>query len=272
MKKSILLANLFLPLLAFAQSETSTETVISSPNNRISFIVGPGASILTRKIYDNPIVNQTNNIVVINDASWLKTNLALGIIYTPYITTITRSSVPYLSGSGQFGVRKEVEVVPKGITYGVFINPLAFSKATESQPFSSMIDFGAGIGYRTAGGFLIMGTVEFFSVRQPRQWFIDEYKDQNKTYSIGGAAQKAIDVNDNTIFTNKPVVTFGIKLCYSFDIIKNYVAGAQVIAPTPVAPTPVAPTPVAPTPVVPTPVVPTPAVPTPAAPTPAPRS
>lgn len=68
-----------------------------------------------------------------------------------------------------------------------------------------------------------MATAEYFTVRQPRQWFVDEFKNNDKTYVIGGAIQKSIDMNDNTIFKNKPVITFGFKACYSFDIIKNYV-------------------------------------------------
>jgi len=77
-----------------------------------------------------------------------------------------------------------------------------------------------------------MATAEFFSVKQPRQWFIDEFKDKKKPYEIGGAAQKSIDINDNSIFTNKPVITFGFKICYSFDIIKNYVTGVQGFSPS----------------------------------------
>lgn len=240
--KKIILFLLGLPAIAAIAQDTPPPLPINPPNNnqvstqstgrsdRISFIVGPGASFITRKIYDNPAVNQTNNIVMINRATNIKTNLAVGIIYTPYIWDITRR-IKYIDVNGQIQTRQEIESVPKGRTIAAFINPVAFTKVTETQPFFNMLDFGVGYGHRFAGGLLLMATAEFFSVRQPRKWFIDEFKGKNKAYEIEGAAQKTIDVNDNSIFTYKPVITFGFKLCYSFDIIKNYVTGAQSFSP-----------------------------------------
>ncbi len=278
MKRLFLLLFVLMPLTLFSQNTPNTgpkvvdapeptgpeEPVkLGSPSNRISFIIGPGASYINRKLYDDPVVNQTTDLVIINRATNIKSNLALGIIYTPKIYNITRR-VAVADGNGQVKMMKQIEVVPKGRTFAAFINPVAFTKATESQSFFSMVDFGIGIGHRFAGGLLLMATGEIFSVRQPRKWFIDEYKDNNKRYEIGGSAQKSIDINDNTIFINKPAITFGFKVCYSFDIIKNYISGAQAIAATPVpAPTDPAPTDPAPTP--PTPPTPTDPAPTPPA-------
>jgi len=190
-------------------------------NKRISFIIGPGASVSTTKLYSDPIVNQTNSIVTIEKASRLKTNLAVGIVYTPKIFRIT-SKIKTVEPDGTIKETPSIERVVKGRTGALFINPLALSKATEEQPFFNMVDFGVGYGHRFAGGLLLMATVEFFSVKQPRNWFIIEYENKNKPYSIEGAAQNAIDINDNSIFKSRPVVTIGFKLCYTFDIIKNY--------------------------------------------------
>lgn len=246
MRKCIFILSMLLPFFIFGQdtlnlranSPTRPSASLSGQNNgqstqqtssksdRISFIIGPGASYITKKLFDNPVVNQTNNNVMINDATNIKTNLAVGIIYTPHIWDITRR-IRYIDANGLVQTRREIESVPKGRTIAAFVNPIAFTKVTETQPFFNMLDFGVGYGHRFAGGLLIMGTAEFFSVRQPRQWFIDEYKGKNKPYEIGGSPQKTIDINDNSIFTFKPVVTFGFKICYSFDIIKNYINGAQ---------------------------------------------
>ena len=227
MKNTLLFLLAVSPFVTNAQEKEKNEPVKESGlNNRISFIAGPGASYITRDIYDNPVISQATNAVIIEEASKIKTNLALGIIYTPYIYDITRT-VSFLKQDGTIGYRNEIERVPKGQTFAAFINPLAFSKTSETQSFFSMVDFGVGYGYRSAGGLLLMATTEFFSVRQPRQWFIDAYKDKSLPYSIGGAAQKAIDMNDNSIFTNKSVLTFGFKICYTFDIVKSYLSGAE---------------------------------------------
>lgn len=103
-------------------------------NRRISFIIGPGASYITDRLYENPVINQTNNTVVIDNASRIKTNLAVGIIYTPYISDVIRT-ISYVDEKGDLKTRKEIESVPRGMTYAVFLNPLSFGKATEAQPF-----------------------------------------------------------------------------------------------------------------------------------------
>jgi len=64
--------------------------------------------------------------------------------------------------------------------------------------------------------------LEWFSARQPRQWFIDEYKGNNKSYLVNGAQQASIDISDNNIFENKTINTIGFKFCYTFDVVKNY--------------------------------------------------
>lgn len=103
-----------------------------------------------------------------------------------------------------------------------FVNPIALTKATDTQSFFNIVDFGVGLGYKFANGFMIMGTLEWFSARQPRKWFIDEYKGNDKAYIVNGDEQVSIDKDDNDIFTNKIVNTIGFKFCYTFDIVKNF--------------------------------------------------
>lgn len=197
-------------------------------NKRISFIAGVGASYITESLFQDPVVNKTNNNVIIGEAGKIKTNLTLGIAYTPYVYDIT-STIRTIGTDGRISTRRVIEHVPKGFTVAAFLNPISLTRVNQSQPFFNMVDFGLGIGHRTAGGVLFMLTTEFFSVNQPRQWFIDQFKGNDKNYVIGGSPQTTIDPTDNSIFTNKMAVTFGFKVCYTFDIIKNYYNSSQTI-------------------------------------------
>lgn len=197
-------------------------------NKRVSFIVGVGASYISKSLYQEPVVNKTSNNVIIGEAGRIKTNLTLGIAYTPYVYDIT-SSIRTIGADGKVTTRKVIEHVPKGFTVAAFLNPISLTKVNQSQPFFNMVDFGMGIGHRTAGGVLFMLTTEFFSVNQPRQWFIDQFKGNDKNYIIGGSPQTTIDPTDNSIFINKMAITFGFKVCYTFDIIKNYYNSSQTI-------------------------------------------
>jgi hypothetical protein len=151
--KIIYMAFLIVPAIAVCQPKP--RDTVKTDNSRISFIIGPGASLITSKLYDHPAVNQSDNTVKINEASRIKTNIAIGIIYTHKIFTITRN-IKNLDANDSIATRKTIERVPKGITTAAFINPVALSKVTESQPFFSMIDFGVGIGHRFAGGLVLL--------------------------------------------------------------------------------------------------------------------
>lgn len=208
-------------LISFAQtpsttSSTNDNTKISEANKRISFIIGVGASYIPQTLYQDPAINKTNNAVIIEKSQKQKTNITIGIVYTPYLYKIK-----YANG--------EEEIVPKGISFATFLNPIALTKATNTQSFFNIQDFGVGIGYKFAGGVLVMGTVEWFGARQPRDWFVNEYMSNNKPYLINNAPQLSFGVNDNNIFQNKIVTTFGFKVCYTFDIIKNYYKTSQNI-------------------------------------------
>lgn len=212
MKKVLLFTILILTNICFSQEGEGGKDNLK--NNRISFIVGIGASSITTDLYQNPAINLTNNNVIIEESQSIKTNVSLGIVYTPFKTKIT------------YGDGKE-EIVPKGISFATFINPIALTSATENQSFFNMTDFGVGIGYKFAGNVMIMGTMEWLSVRQPRQWFIDEFKGNDKAYIVNTAPQLSFDVSDNNIFETKIATTFGFKICYTFDVVRNFKESAQ---------------------------------------------
>ncbi len=208
MKNYYLLFTILLQVVnAFGQSKAKQP---EEKNQRINFIVGIGTNYIPNTVYQNPIVNKTNNNVIVEKGQRLKTSLNFGIVYTPYFRTFYEAD-------------RTTKTVPHGISLSTFINPITLSKATDAQPFFNALDFGIGIGYKFAGNFLIMGTVEWFSVSQPREWFINEYKGNDKPFLINNSPQQAFDLTDNSVFRNKIMTTVGFKFCYSFDVVKSIV-------------------------------------------------
>lgn len=194
---------------ASAQTAKTDSEVIKQENKRLNFFIGMGTSIAFGNLYQNPTVNLANNYVYIEKSQNLKTNLTLGISYTPYYRNI-------------FDENGKPERITHGISFATFINPIALTKATENQSFFNMTDWGIGIGYKFAGSLMLMGTVEWLSARQPKEWFISEYGNNNKAYIVNNAPQIAFDINDDSIFRTKIITTFGFKVLYTFDVIKSY--------------------------------------------------
>jgi hypothetical protein len=86
----------------------------------------------------------------------------------------------------------------------------------------SNIDIGIGWGYRTSGGFTALLVAEFFPIKQPRDYFIEKYKNNDQQYTINNEVQTSVDLNDESIFYNKVAFSIGFKLCYTFDIVKRF--------------------------------------------------
>ena len=228
--KTTLTLILFFPLICFGQEgdkkegeQPKTEETTSNDygwNNRFAFMVGGGTSIVATKLYLDPAINKTNNAVIIEEAGRVKPNISLGIIYTPFVSTIKRQ-VEVKSGSST-KTETLFEYVPRGFSVALFLNPISLSKLSETS-LSSNVDLGMGLGWRS-GNFSIFGTVEFFSVRQPRDYFVTQFQSNDKPYIVNGEIQASISTNDNDVFRSKVATSFGIKLAYTIDIAKSFVA------------------------------------------------
>jgi hypothetical protein len=225
MKKTI-----FLLLLLV---ETSTLVIGQSTNSdnygwdkRISFIAGGGASFVLNELYLDPIINKTNNNVIIEKAAKAKPNVTLGIVFTPKVVDMERTIK--LKRNDKIIKEKIIEYYPKGFSFCLFANPFSLNNLGSSN-VSNTIDLGYGVGYRS-GNFSVFLTNEYFAIRQPRKYFIDLYKGNDKPYVINGQMQSAIDVNDNSIFKTAIGITLGIKLCYTFDIVKSYYTNSKQLS------------------------------------------
>ena len=226
MKTTIKLLTLFIfcPLILLGQKTTKTTEKDSTPIQekgwikRITFFVGAGTSVISNTIYELPIIDKTNNNVIIEESGKLKPNVSLGIVYTPFVYDVKRF-INYYDSNGDQKVKKVIEHVPKCFSVALFINPISF--ASVNSNLNNTVDLGFGLGWRS-DNFSVFATMEFFSLKQPRDYFVTEYGTNNKQYVIEGEVQTAFDVNDNSIFKNKVMTAFGIKLAYNFDIVKSY--------------------------------------------------
>lgn len=194
-------------------------------NKRISFIVGGGASVVSTKLYADPVVNKTNNFVTIEKASKLKPNLSLGIVYTPFVSNATRTIK--VKKDENIVKEKLIEYYPRGISFALFMNPVSISSLSSSS-VTNTVDLGLGLGWRS-GNFSFFLTNEYFAIRQPRNYFVNQFKNNDQAYVINGDVQNSIDINDNSIFKTSIAVSWGIKFCYTFDIVKSFYSNSKKI-------------------------------------------
>lgn len=224
------------PLVKASTDSVKVKSVKSDPGNdygwsrRVAFMVGLGASMVATKLYTDPAIRKDNNNVVIDEASRLKPNVSLGIVWTPWLAENLRT-VKILDNKKHIKYTQVIDYYPKGFTVAVFVNPISLSKINENS-FTSTIDLGLGLGLRS-DSFAVLGVIEVFGIRQPRQGFIDDYMGKNLPYKVGGAVQTSIDAGDTGVFAPKTGIAFGIKVAYTFDVIKRFISTDTFVADKP---------------------------------------
>lgn len=180
------------------------------PNSRISFVVGLGGSYSLDNVYQMPVVSTLDNQVKMEMGQRERLTATLGIVYTPYIWKVSDFEHP------------EGFLVAKGWSFVGFFNPLSVLKNSNLEDNFSLSNFGFGAGWKFASGVGIYAVYEMYSIKQPRQWFIDEFKNGDKEYKVNNYVQSSFSSDDNNIFRSKLIPSIGIKVCYSFDIIKSF--------------------------------------------------
>jgi hypothetical protein len=142
----------------------------------------------------------------------------MGIVYTPFVYNFHRK-ITYYDKNGVQQSFWVTEHVPKHFSIALFINPISFTSSNSG--LDKTVDLGFGLGWRS-NNFAIFVTTEFFGLKQPRDYFIKKYENNDQQYIISEEVQTAIDVNDGSIFKSKVMTAFGIKLAYTFDIVSKY--------------------------------------------------
>lgn len=223
--KCITIATIAISIITFSQSNptaSSPPTDVEEENygwtKRISFFVGAGTSVIGNTVYELPIIDKTSNNVIVEKSGRLKPNVSMGIVYTPYVYDVTRL-ITTIDANGNEKTKTIVENIPKHFSVALFINPISFAAANSN--LGNTVDLGFGLGWRS-DSFSAFLTMEFFSLKQPRNYFVNGYDSNDKQYIVGGEIQNAIDINDVSIFKNQIMTSFGIKLAYTFDIVSRY--------------------------------------------------
>lgn len=217
--------------MVFIQSTCYAQTTKPTPpkdddsgwNNRISFFIGGGAAAIGSTVYELPVIEKATNHVIIEKSGFLKTNISTGIVFSPEVYNVTRT-ISYYDTNGEKQIRKVMVYEPRGWSAALFINPI--SLASVNSNLNNTVDLGFGFGYRH-GSFAAFGTVEFFGLKQPREYFIKRYESNDKQYVTDGQIQTAIDINDNSIFRTEIITSFGFKLAYTFDIVNRFATAAN---------------------------------------------
>lgn len=111
-----------------------------------------------------------------------------------------------------------VFLIPSRWSVGAVVNLAQFS--AQSNLYNQQIDGGLGIGYELNENIFILGTFEFLSVKQPREYFVNQYKDKNSQVIIDGAPLKSLNYDDTSIFTNKYIPSISVKVVFGLALTK----------------------------------------------------
>lgn len=103
------------------------------------------------------------------------------------------------------------------LAIALLINVYNINLGSTKANYGSAIDGGFGIGYRK-DNFCILATYELSYLKQPRDYFISQYKDKNKNLLLYNSNQptQSISIEDNSIFDSKFFPSLGIRIAYAF--------------------------------------------------------
>jgi hypothetical protein len=155
------------------------------------------------------VISPIDNTVQFQEKPNLHSGISTGLVWTP----ITDVYEVYNKKT------KEWQYQEKNIGFSIalLINIFNLSFSGEQVNSTSPINIGLGLGWKK-NDFLILMSYEFTPQRQPRNYFINEYKDKNKPLFLSGTQEpvKTININDDALFYTKLYQFIGIKIAYSF--------------------------------------------------------
>lgn len=221
------LAVLFLGLTSLVYGQPETKSVTESATKEeikkaktegddikferpINFFAAAGVSFRLQDIY-SVAVSPIDKTVQFDKGSPIFSSLTTGLVWNPVALPY---KVTYYKDKEKDWRYEYKSLWP---CFALLVNVFNLSFSGQ-QPNSTLpIDVGFGLGYRK-DGLCILATCEFTPIRQPRQFFIKGYKDQNKQliYSGGTDPVTEISPDNNNLFTTKLIPAFGIKVAYAF--------------------------------------------------------
>lgn len=211
MKNLLILAfSLMLINVSFSQEKEkeltkneADETGLKINTNVFKFGASLGFNYVADKLYD-PILSPIDNSLKLQDISPLSFLLSTTIIINPI-----KSYYRELDASGN--PVGEVYTKDFPLSFIATVNLAQFG-ASQSTSFNKKIDGGLGLGIKLSNDFHLALTAEMISVRQLRDYVIDNY--ENKPIEIDGEILNALDNKDNRLFIDNYNFGFSVKFVY----------------------------------------------------------
>jgi hypothetical protein len=159
----------------------------------------------------NVAISPVDNTVQFEKISPLNSGVSTGLVWNPF--TFPYKTYDYKGQAKDW----HYECKRHPFAIALLINVFKLSFSDEQANTTSPIDVGFGLGYRK-DNFLILLTTEFTPIRQPRQYFIDGYKDKNLPLILANSSEpvRTISSDDNSLFVTKLYPSIGLKIAYSF--------------------------------------------------------
>lgn len=222
MKNLLLL--LFILIYSSSYCQVKVDSITSIPKEDFerpfNFFGAAGVSYRFGSNYDVTISPIDYN-VRFEEVGPIMTRFSVGLVWNPlpdqseenlekYKRFIKSKGLAELYEDGYKAARKHLAIA-------LLVNVVQLSFSSGNVNTTSPIDVGFGVGIRNQN-FLILGTVEFTPMRTPREYFINEYKGNNRQLILYGAEEpsRAISYEDNSIFISKIFPSIGLKMAYTF--------------------------------------------------------
>lgn len=187
--------------------ENGEQIIYERPFNAF---ISAGINIRIGDIY-NVTISPIDYTVQFDKVSNLNSGVSTGLVWNPF--TFPYKVYDYKGKTKDW----HYEYKRNPFAIALLINVFKLSFSDEQANTTSPIDVGFGLGYRK-DKLLILLTAEFTPIRQPRQYFIDDFKDKNLPLILAGASEPArtISSDDNSLFITKLFPSIGLKIAYSF--------------------------------------------------------
>lgn len=194
-------------------SDTISKEDFERPFN---FFAAAGAAVRFGDLY-NVTVSPIDYTVQFEDVFPIHTRFSMGLVWNPFPDYSEENIKEYLKFKKGGLADRTAKAARNHAAVALLVNIAQLSFASGEINTTSPIDVGFGLGYRN-DKFLILGTLEFTPMRAPRKYFIDDFRDTDKTLVLSGAQEpvRTISIEDDTLFTNKIFVSIGVKVAYAF--------------------------------------------------------
>ncbi|WP_207424588.1 hypothetical protein [Desertivirga brevis] len=187
---------------------------VSSP---LKLGVSIGYTMGTNKLYSIAI-NPVDQTVQFDKVSPLNVVLSTAVMFN-WKTWYLRQKTDPNGNPTLNNTKGPVFAIPSKWSVGAILNLAQFS--SESKLYNQKIDGGLGIGYELNENIFVLGSFEFLSVKQPRDYFINDYNGQKKQFLIENVPQKNINYDDLNVFHDKYVPSISLKVVFGLALTKR---------------------------------------------------